>query len=214
MKLPSKLCPFLSEEVGLHIGDGSMNFYNNKGLYQLRGHFLDDRKHYDLRIKELYKKIYSIDVSLRLMKSTGVYGFQIWSNKLVSFKQKLGLPLGKKMNIKIPNQFLDEEILLIPVIRGIFDTDGCLYLEKKNKKLYPRAKFTTTSGILANQIKNSLSKLSILSTKYTYIRPEKNWNDLHSVEIRGDKRVENFFQIIQPANYKHNMKYRSYKKNL
>ena len=41
----------LAEETGLHIGDGSMNFYKNKGelkgLYQLRGHMTDDKEHYD-----------------------------------------------------------------------------------------------------------------------------------------------------------------------
>ena len=41
-----KICEDLAEETGWHIGDGSMNFYINdgikKGIYQLRGHMVDD----------------------------------------------------------------------------------------------------------------------------------------------------------------------------
>jgi len=59
--LPEKLTLELAEEIGLHIGDGTMNFYFNKnhykGKYSLRGHMIDDVKHYDLKIKCLYKKI-------------------------------------------------------------------------------------------------------------------------------------------------------------
>ena len=60
--LPGELTSELAEETGIHIGDGSMNFYKArnklKGLYQLRGHINDDKEHYDKRIKYLYKKIY------------------------------------------------------------------------------------------------------------------------------------------------------------
>ncbi|MFH1503480.1 MAG: hypothetical protein ABIE36_02390 [Candidatus Diapherotrites archaeon] len=47
MKIPSKISEELAEEIGWHIGDGSMNFYKNrgklKGFYQLRGHIKDDK---------------------------------------------------------------------------------------------------------------------------------------------------------------------------
>ena len=89
------------EEIGLHVGDGSMNFYRSKnktkGLYQLRGHSIDDKLNYYTRIKFLYKYLYNLDISLRHMPSTGVIGFQVWSDALVQFKHKvLGLCLGKK----------------------------------------------------------------------------------------------------------------------
>lgn len=98
-------------------------------------------------IIELYLKLYNLKISLREMKNDGVYGFQIWSNALVNFKNKiLGLPLGKKLNIKIPDIFMNK--FSVDVVRGVFDTDGCLYLEKKNNKLYPRIQITNISEIL------------------------------------------------------------------
>jgi len=81
MHVPIKMTDLLAEETGWHLGDGSMNWYNGKGLYQLRGHLVDDRSHYEKVIKPAFKELYGIDVNLREMKSTGVFGFQIWSDE-------------------------------------------------------------------------------------------------------------------------------------
>jgi hypothetical protein len=109
-KFPEKITPELAEETGWHIGDGTMNFYNNagklKGFYQLRGHIEDDKPHYLIRIKPIFKKLYGIDISLREMPSTRVFGFQIWSNELVKFKESLGLTCGPKLDLIIPESFL------------------------------------------------------------------------------------------------------------
>ena len=47
MQIPKNISSELAEEVGWHIGDGSMNFYKNRGkirgFYQLRGHIEDDK---------------------------------------------------------------------------------------------------------------------------------------------------------------------------
>ncbi len=117
-----------------------MNFYKNKGrlkgIYQLRGHIEDDKEHYLIRVKPLFKHLYNINLSLREMPSTRVFGFQIWNDELINFKAKLGLPLGKKFNVAIPPSFLENSDLKIAVIRGIFDTDGGIQLMKKYNKLY------------------------------------------------------------------------------
>jgi len=192
-----------------------MNFYKArnklKGLYQLRGHINDDKEHYDKRIKYLYKKIYGLKISLKEMKSTGVYGFQIWSDNLVNFKHKIiGLPLGPKTKIFLPKVFLKNKYFIAPMLKGIFDTDGCLYLEKKNKKLYPRVEFKTVSDTLSTQIKNCLENLGLRATRYCLLRKEKNWNDIYTIAIRGERMLVKFFDIIKPANPKHIKKFNLY----
>jgi len=118
----------LAEETGWHIGDGSMNFYNVhgklRGIYQLRGHIEDDKPHYIKRIKPVFEELYKVKINLREMPSTRVFGFQIWDDNLVKFKQNIGLPLGKKFDVAIPKIFLKNNKLKIALIRGIFDTDG------------------------------------------------------------------------------------------
>jgi hypothetical protein len=46
VKLPKAMSEKLAEEIGLHIGDGSMGIYRNRGIYSLRGNKICDRAFY------------------------------------------------------------------------------------------------------------------------------------------------------------------------
>ena len=204
-----KITPELAEEVGWHIGDGSMNFYNNKGFYQLRGHIEDDKEHYLNRIKPIFEKLYNTKINLRNMFSTRVFGFQIWNSDLVKLKQGLGLPLGKKSDIKIPAVFLERDNLRKSVLRGIFDTDGGIYLETKNKKLYPRIYITTISKKLSEQLIKLFESLGLRSTVYSQLYNKKfNRQRSYIITIRGVKMFHKFMNVINPQNPKHKTKYK------
>jgi len=211
INIPNKITSDLAEETGWHIGDGSMNFYNNKGLYQLRGHIEDDREHYLTRIAPVFKKLYGLKLSLREMPSTRVFGFQIWNNKLVEFKQKIGLPLGKKFDISIPEVFLKEKEMKLSVLRGIFDTDGSINLEKKNNKLYPRIYISTICPTLACQLFSLFNEIGLRATKYSeiynkYFNRQRNYR----ITMRGEKMLHDFMKIIEPKNPKHLLKYQRF----
>ncbi len=215
MILPTSITTELAEETGWHIGDGSMNFYDNggsvRGIYQLRGHMEDDRSHYIERIKPIFKRLYNIDISLREMPSTRVFGFQIWDSNLVNFKKKLGLPLGKKFTVDIPKAFLEDEELLKAVIRGIFDTDGGTYLWKRYGKLYPRMSIATISYPLSKQLVSGLIKLGIRATCYPEFRPHlPNSQTAYYVMIRGEEMFHKFMKEINPQNQKHQNKYKKF----
>ena len=217
-QFPDKITPELAEEVGWHIGDGSMNYYENrgkiKGIYQLRGHIEDDKEHYIVRIKPIFKKLYGIGISLREMPSTRVFGFQIWSNELVKFKESLGLKAGPKTDIIIPEKFLETNELKASVLRGIFDTDGCVYLERKNNKLYPRLQITTICRGLAEQITRIFNELGLRATYYgENIKPQERRKQTFTVTVRGDEMFHKFMTIIKPANPKHIAKYGLYRKS-
>ncbi len=217
ISIPLEITEELTEETGWHIGDGSMNYYKNrgkiKGIYQLRGHIDDDRNHYIQRVKPIFKLLYGIDLSLREMPSTRVFGFQIWSNKLVDFKEKLGLPLGKKTNIIIPKIFLENKYLKASVIRGIFDTDGGIYLEKKNHKLYPIVYIDTISSKLNNQLLEIFKEVGLRATSYNWLDKRGNRQRSYKISIRGNEMFDKFMEIIKPANPKHIKKYLFFKES-
>lgn len=142
------------------------------------------------------------------MPSTRVFGFQIWNDGLVNFKQKLGLCLGPKISVEIPNIFLVSKDLKAAVVRGIFDTDGCVYLEKKNGKLYPRMEIRTISLRLAEQLKNIYTDLGLRATMHQdHMQLIGNKRISYCVIIRGIEMFHKFMQIITPANSKHVIKY-------
>lgn len=208
----------LAEETGWHIGDGSMNYYLKrnklKGLYQLRGHIVDDRQHYLARIKPVFDEVYGTNISLRDMRSTSVFGFQLWNDTIVEKKRKLGLPLGKKTNIEIPAMILESKKYSQAFVRGMFDTDGNIYLEPKNNKFYPRIKFSTISQPLANQLLTLLQNLHYRATMY--VDPvdleKRRPHEEFIIEIRGDLMTSSFFEEIKPQNSKHVLKFEAFKK--
>jgi DNA-binding transcriptional regulator WhiA len=215
--IPKEVSLELAEETGWHIGDGSMNYYKNKeyvsGLYQLRGHIEDDKEHYIKRIKPIFKLLYDVNINLREMPSTRVFGFQIWNSDLIRFKEKLGLQIGPKLEVAIPKIFLENDDLKISIIRGIFDTDGGIYLENKNNKLYPRLEIKTISQKLANQLFQIFNELGIRTTKYlNYFNKSDNRKQAYVITIRGDEMFHKFIEIIKPANPKHIKKYLLYRK--
>ena len=213
-KAPKKMNCLLAEEIGLHLGDGSMNYYKNKGLYQLRGHIKDDKAHYILRIRKIYQRLFNINISLREMPSTGVYGFQIWSNELVDYKSKfLGLPLGKKVNFSILSEIVENKEFAKNFLRGYFDTDGCLYLENKNRKFYPRLEMASISETFIKQVEIILHNLGYRFSYYKEPRAKYGWHDLHRISIRGNKMTTKWFSEIKPANPKHIEKFKKLKKS-
>jgi len=211
--IPSLNNPNLAEEIGIHIGDGSMNIYDGVFLYSLRGHKKDDKNYYTKIIPVLYKKIYNIDVHIR--EWVDVIGFQLVSKAIVKFKHKIGFPYGPKTNtIKIPKFILKSEILLYNCLRGIFDTDGTLSFEKKSRNLsyYPRIIFSTTSKKLNTQLikilQNNL-KFNLSYWKQSY--SSKKWNDIYRICIRGNKNINRWFEIIGSDNPKNIFKYNHWK---
>lgn len=215
MHFPTNISTELAEEVGWHIGDGSMNFYKNrgklKGFYQLRGHIEDDKEHYEKRIKPLFKILFRVKLNIREMPSTRVVGFQIWNNDLINFKKNLGLPLGSKYEVIIPNVFLSKEDLKKSIIRGIFDTDGGIYLERKNKKLYPRLYITTISPKLSEQLLKLFNEFNLRATRYSQLYNKKfNRKRSYIITIRGVEMFHKFMKEISPKNPKHIKKYKEF----
>jgi len=179
-----------------------------RGLYQLRGHIEDDKTHYEKRIKPLFEKLFDIKISIRDMPSTRVVGFQIWNDELVNFKKKLGLCTGKKYQIEIPKIFLKNKNLKRCIIREIFDTDGGIYLEKKNGKLYPRIYITTICENLSEQIMEIFSEFELHSTKYSQLYDKKfKRKRSYILTIRGKEMFHKFMKEIKPKNPKHIEKY-------
>lgn len=203
MKIPD-ICEDLAEEVGLHLGDGSMNFYSEKGLYQLRGHMIDDHDHYFGRISYLYKTLFDIDVNIKNYPKTGVLGFQIWNDELVNFKAGLGLPLGKKEQFRIP-QFVDSKELFFAMMRGYFDTDGSLCFYKKGKKYLPRIDIKSTSYDFLHECHTRLIDFGIKNSFYGCKRKNKNWNTIYSIVLRG-RNVRTWFEFIGSNNPKQKRK--------
>ena len=123
----------------------------------------------------------------------------------------LNLPLGKKFNVTIPNLFLQDDEIKKAIIRGIFDTEGGIYLERKNRKLYPRIYITTISFKLSEQLLESFKQFGLRATRHSQLYNEHfNRQRCYKVEIRGVEMFHKFIHLINPGNPKHFLKYKQF----
>ena len=200
IQIPREPSEDLAYLIGIHVGDGSMNVYKNRHLYSVRGHKIDDKEHYIQVIKPLFKKVYNMDFNLR--EFGDVFGFQFASKAVVTFENRvLGLPFGPKKEVEMPLVFLDNQKLATAVVRGLFDTDGCVYLENKRGKAYPRLEITTTSSRLVSQIKAVLLRNNIQSFVWKVER--ENWRPCFRIRVSGYTGLEKWLQIVGMNNPKH-----------
>ncbi len=212
----------LAEIVGLSFGDGSLTRRKKGGhlRFQLRGNVTEDRGHYDEYVINLFNKNVSLpiinrEVSVIECKSPicKSYGFAIQSNKLGNFLNSLGIPIGVKDELIIPEWIKSNQKFIACFLRGFFDTDGSIYCHRnyslRNKSSYNQIciKLTTTSQKLGFELKNLLrNNLEIKCTLWTS-RGKSPRKTAYNIQIGGGICVNRWFQIIGSKNPKHVTKY-------
>ncbi len=214
--LPTKMSSDLAEEIGIHIGDGSLSIrpkYRHYDYFVCLGiHEKDYMKH----VLQLIQSLYRIKVKpIERTKDSSLIA-TISSKKLTLWKLSLGLPSGDKGQINIPKSVLDSKFIL-DCVRGIFDTDGSLTFKKKYKDVhyYPVIKITSKSKILISQIYDITFKLGF--TVYTYFdeRMKSSTGTIsteHSLFISGNKSLEMWMDLIGSRSPVHISKYLIWKK--
>ena len=197
----------LAEFYGILLGDGCLSYthpYGRTGpkyLIRIAG---DSRNDVDFfgRIVSLIHKLF--DLNVRIRKRAGFNGIEIGfsSKRVFAFLRDLGFPVGKKHQITISGIFLQNHLWL-HVVRGIFDTDGCLVFSKQHKNLhyYPRVEITSSSEWLIEQLRSLL-----LRAKFTCSsrRTDRNcWK----LEVAGKQSLEKWIRTVGSNNPKHVRKY-------
>lgn len=143
LRVPKRLCPLLAEEIGIHLGDGTLS--KKRYYYSVRGD-LNEESYYTGFILPLYKELYNIKPPL--LKRSFACGFEISSKMMREFKNKvLDITVGTKTyKIKVPTCIMEsrDKEIMCAFLRGLYDTDGCYYFHKKNKytviSLYVKSK--------------------------------------------------------------------------
>lgn len=118
----------------------------------------------------------AVDISCYSNKLEGILG---WSAKKGSkIKQKVKVPNWIKNNITYTKECL----------RGLFQTDGSIYLDRG----YLMVNFTSANHILIKDVKDMLEKVGF----GVIIRKVISKNDKTKYVIRISKNVKNFIKII------------------
>lgn len=122
----------LAEFFGIMIGDGGIN---NDWQASISLNSELDLKYSDY-ISNLAKKLFDITPSIRKTKAKNTLVLKLSSTTLVDFLVNKGLPRGNKLKwgLKIPEWIMEDRLYQQACVRGLTDTDGCLYIHRHKSK--------------------------------------------------------------------------------
>lgn len=195
--------PALSEELaevmGILMGDGHLSEYQ----VSVTTNSITDRQH-ALFVKKLFIKQFALPVAVNFRKYENAVNVVISSKNLVKFLFGLGMPIGHKINnnISIPAWVMATPKYQKAFLRGLFDTDGCVFLDKHliKGKLYKHMGWTITS-YAGKLIAGIIEILNDLGLSPTYRTSQK------SVFLRKQNEVRKYFTDIGTNNNKHRGRY-------
>ncbi|MAG77769.1 hypothetical protein CL616_00200 [archaeon] len=193
LPLSEELCEF----VGVIIGDGFTNNYGHHYITQITSHRRLDREYLLKHIIPKSNKI--LNKRARIAENMNWIRINYYSKKVfLLLTQRFQIPKGKKSKtVKIPQEILNaKKELLSKTLRGIYDTDGYFYYDKRPmyKKPYPIIDLHMSNLPLLIQIKECLLKFNIKST----IRTKQT-----HLLIYGEKETNKFLENIGFKNQRH-----------
>lgn len=214
-----------AELVGLSFGDGGLTYRKgkNRTKFQLRGHLVEDREHYDNYIIPLFNRevmfpIFGRKVGIVFNKSKNFYGLAVESVKIEKYLNYLGIPSGVKNELFIPEWIKNNKKYILRFLRGFLDTDGSISCQRnysiKNNKFHTQIRIylSNCSENLITEIYQLLKKIGFKCIMTTYKQKREGWKNLHMVKLSGGIQIEKWFKIIGSKNQKHITKYLIWKK--
>jgi len=203
----------IMEFVGLMLGDGHISGSKNTYGVFIYGDAEEEKDYLGRHVHLLLNKTFGLNSKywVRTSYKNGIKAsiLQLFNKQFVLYlTNQLGLSKGLKVyTVKIPENLVNLSNINY-LIRGFFDTDGCLYFsysKKLNYPTYPRIELRTVSEVLANQLLQILIRLGFEARK-------RMTGTTFVIYISGEKEIIRWMQIIGSSNKKHITKYLFWKK--
>lgn len=189
----------LAELLGILFGDGHLSAYQ----VSVTTNSETDIDHARF-VKDLLIKLFGSKVAMRFKKDCKGVEIVLSSKSAVNFLFSKGMPIGNKMknNLRAPQWILENPKFQKAFIKGLFDTDGSIYLDKKKIKgkeySYMGWTITTYADRFMNDVVNILNGFGLKPT---------NRLTQKSVYIRRTNKIIEYFDRIGTSNPKHSKRY-------
>lgn len=187
----------LAEFVGTMIGDGGVApYYISITLHA------DDDKEYAEFVRKMIKKLFHVSPKTYKKSGSNAVDIIVHRKEVVSFCNLIGLKTGNKLRggLDIPQWIKDEPSYLVACMRGLFDTDGSIFLHSYwvgNKRYrYKKISISSVSIPLLSSVQNALSRLEI-----------KSVHTKNQIRIESVTCVKKFFTLVGSHNPKHLKRY-------
>ena len=191
----------LAELLGILAGDGHISEYQASVTTNSE----TDLEH-ALFVKSLFERVFKIPASLSKRKRQKAVVVVLSSKAACQILVSKGMVAGHKITggLRIPAWVRREGPFLRAFIRGLFDTDGCVYTDRHiiKGRLYENIgmAFTNRSLPLLQDFKDTLESLNFHPTQKTK----------YTVFLRRKEEIRRYFELIGSSNPKHLKKVRSH----
>ena len=167
IKIPSK-SEKLAELIGIILGDGSLST-SRKSNYMLRisGNSEKDLEYLRSYVSPLIEELFGLISGFNFYKNSKHVHLYCNSKELLFCLEKFGLKIGNKKenNVSIPNWIFTKKSYMVACIRGLIDTDGCLY-DCGNGSLFPRVNYCSYIENLQTDFRRILISLNYHPTPW------------------------------------------------
>ncbi|MBW2971785.1 hypothetical protein KY359_01995 [Candidatus Woesearchaeota archaeon] len=214
LKLPDKPCSDLAYICGILVGDGSIYGRKKKHEYFIKcvGNPKDEKELYHEIIAPRFANIFGFVPEMGYHDQNTTYGFSLYSKTLYTYlTDGIGLLEGRKdSRLSIPKIFKEDKKLIIPFLRGLFDTDGCISFKKRYKltPYYPTIIFSSKSEKLTAEIAQILKQrrfkvVEIYNYKLMDNRVERGFTIINRLEMNGKDNLRKWLDLIGFDSPKH-----------
>ncbi len=184
----------LAELLGIFMGDGHVGEYQSSVTTNSE----TDIAH-ALFVQRLIRKLFAVPVRLRFRSKVSACELVTSSKEVCRFLQEQGMSSGNKVRdgVEIPPWIQENERYAKAFVRGLFDTDGCVYLDRHRYKdqVYKNVgiAFTNRTLSLLEFFKKRLEALGMRPTQKTRF----------TVFLRREEEIRRYFKTIGTSNPKH-----------
>ncbi len=202
IKYPAK-SPLLAEFIGIMLGDGGV-----RNDYQIAVSFNGkEDQAYAIYIRCVAKKLFGISSTLYIRKEKGHADIVVTAINLIEFLQKLGIKKGNKVRnqVDVPEWVFERKEYQAACLRGLFDTDGCIYQHKYDvdgkQYSYVKMCFRNYSIPILMSVEKILKNIGFhpaLDTKHK------------SVYLNRPSEVNKYFLSVKTSNPRYYNKYKRF----
>jgi len=191
----------LAEFFGILLGDGGISL--RQVIISLDSQ--DDREYVPF-VAELSHKLFGVAPSRLKRSMYRLTTVVISRTSLVTYLKKNGLKVGNKVRqqVGVPSWILKDARFARAVVRGLMDTDGCIFNEchriKKKLYCYPRISFVNHSKPLRDAVYQTLRKNNFTPA----IRNDR------AVTLEKREDIVGYFKAIGTHNPKHRRRFNEF----
>ena len=193
----------LAEFVGIMLGDGYINFPKQPRIKITFNSIVD--KEYLVFVKNLLSDLFQVKILEEQRKTENAADLFIFNrNAIRTIVNEVQLIPSPKWNRAIIPSWIFEHKLERFVLRGYFDTDGCVVITNNNGLRYPRLEMKVSPSPMQEQFISILQKYDFKFGAHNIGKGKVR------IQLNGKKELKKWNELIGFSNPKHQMKCNSF----